>query len=563
VKGIAAILERGRAAYGRREWVDAFAAFEEADRQSPLEVADLERFSWSASLAARDEEFVKCLERLVQLHIDAGRCERAAIVAFWLGFRLISVGEGARGSGWLARAERLAERAGTDSVVRGYLLLPQCRRHQMAGDDEAARDVAARASQIGEQYGDVDLATFARAMEGRVLLAAGKVERGLSLLDECLLSAARPEVLPMVTGLVYCIAIASCQRVYAIDRAREWTRVLEGWCASQPQMVQFSTSCLVHRAEIMQLSGAWPEAIKEAERAALCCPPTMAPQDGADALYQQAEIRRLRGELVEAEELYRAASLRGREPQPGLSLLRAAQGQHEAAATTIRRVLGSITAPLDRARHLPAFVEITLGAGALEEARRGCEELAALASRFDTEVLRGMADHARGSVALAEGDPRSALAPLRSAFRIWQQVAAPYIAARIRVELGAACRALGDEDGARLEFEAAREVFEKLGAAADCAMASRALEAGPGGATLVRGKTAQGKVKSHAPSHGLTARELEVLRLVAQGKTNKTIAKELFLSEKTVDRHVSNIFAKVNVATRAAATAFAYEHDLI
>ncbi|MET0592592.1 MAG: LuxR C-terminal-related transcriptional regulator, partial [Polyangiaceae bacterium] len=510
---------------------------------------------WAAALAGLDEEFLKCLERLTQVHVDAGRYERAMIVAFWLSFRLISIGEGARGSGWLVRCERLAERTAPDSVVHGYLLLPACRRALAAGDFEAARDAVERAVQCAERCKDGDLATFARTMMGRVLVRSGDLARGLAVFDECILAIAGAQCSPMVAGLVYCTAIAVGQRVHALDRAREWTESLARWCREQPQLVTFSTTCLVHRAEILQLSGAWPEAIEEAERAALRCPPTMAPQDAADALYQQAEIRRLRGELAEAEELYRATSLKGREPQPGLSLLRAAQGQNEAAAVAIKRVLAGTIEPFERARHLPAYVEIMVGVGALEDARRGSDELGALATRYETEILRAMADHARGTVALAEGNAEGALVPLRAAFRAWQHVCAPYIAARIRVELAAACRALGDDEGARLEIEAALDVFEKLGAVVDRDAARQALaslhEKGPR------------RASSTPPAHGLTARELEVLRLVASGKTNKAIAKELFLSEKTVDRHVSNIFAKVNVATRAAATAYAYEHGLV
>jgi DNA-binding CsgD family transcriptional regulator len=281
----------------------------------------------------------------------------------------------------------------------------------------------------------------------------------------------------------------------------------------------------------------------------------MSPVEAADAFYQQAEVQRLRGEFGAAEELYRAASQRGREPQPGLSLLRLAQGKIDAAANAIHRVLGGATDPLDRARLLPAFVEILLAHGDVGEARKGSDELEAIAAQFDTEVLGAMASHARGSVLLAEGDAKGGVAPLRLAFQVWQRVGAPYIAARIRVELGRACRTLGDEDGARLELDAARQVFERLGAAADVTTLDAVL------ASATVATTA--RAKATASAHGLTGRELEVLRLVAAGKTNKAIAKELFLSEKTVDRHVSNIFAKVNVASRAAATAFAYENGLI
>lgn len=453
----------------------------------------------------------------------------------------------------MVRCERLLERIGPESAIHGYLLLRLCRRHLSAGEYDAAHAAATQAAMLGERFRDQDLCVMARSFVGRVLLGQGHIERGLAVLDECMLAVAEAEVSPHMPGLVYCIAIANCQRVYALDRAREWTSVLAAWCESQPQLVNFGISCLVHRAEMLQLSGAWAEAIAEARRAADRASPTVAAPEAADALYQQAEIHRLRGELAEAESLYREASQRGKEPQPGLALLRLAQGNSEAAAMAIRRVLDCATDRLDRARLIPAFVEISIAHRDLEEAQRGSDELQAIAAKCDTEVLRAMAAHARGSVLLAQGDAQGAVAPLRLAFQVWQHAGAPYVAARIRAELACAYRALGDEDGARLERDAAREVFERLGAAADLTALDAHAAPRP---TASRGK-------SLGPEHGLTARELEVLRLVASGKTNKAIAKQLFLSEKTVDRHVSNIFAKVNVASRAAATAYAYENGLV
>jgi len=555
VTDVATYLEQGRAAYARRAWADACAALTEADRVSPLGLPDLELLVWSVGLVGRDHECVKGLERLYQVYADDGRDEEAGKMAFWLSFRLLPMGETTRSSGWLVRCERHVERVGGDSVMHGYLRLPAGRRQLALGDHQAAETAALEAEAIGQRCHDRDLCVFARCFLGRVLIAQGRIERALAIIDECILAASSGELSHHLTGVIYCMAIANCQRVYAFDRAREWNAVLEAWCAAQPQLVTFATSCLVHRAEILQLSGAWGEAMEAAQNAADRVLPTMSPQDAADALYQQAEVQRMRGDLSAAEELYRAASERGREPQPGLALLRLAQGKTEAAANAIRRVVSAATEPLDRARLLPAFVEILLAHGEAEEARHASDELEAIAERFDTEVLGAMAAHARGSVLLAEGDAQGALAPLRSAFRVWHEAGAPYIAARIRVELGRACLLLGDEDGARLELDLASETFEKLGALTDRAAVANVL------ASATAAAAARGK--STAPAHGLTARELEVLRLVAAGKTNKAIAKELFLSEKTVDRHVSNIFAKVNVASRAAATAYAYEHKLV
>jgi ATP/maltotriose-dependent transcriptional regulator MalT len=305
-----------------------------------------------------------------------------------------------------------------------------------------------------------------------------------------------------------------------------------------------------HRAELLQLGGSWSEAIAEAQRASERVATKAEWKTAADAYYQQGEVHRLRGDFPAAERDYRSASERGREAQPGMALLRLAQGRPADAVAAIRGALSASSHlshdRMERARLLPAAVDIALAAGDLDDARGACRELEQIAADFGTEVLGAMAEHARGAVELAGGDAAAALGPLRRAFRVWHEAGAPYIAARLRVLIARACRALGDRDTATLELDLARDVFERLGAAPDLA----ALAADDPRAVTAR-------------SDGLSPRELEVLRLVATGKTNKDIAKQLFLSEKTVDRHVSNIFTKVNVASRAAATAYAYQRGLV
>jgi DNA-binding NarL/FixJ family response regulator len=297
----------------------------------------------------------------------------------------------------------------------------------------------------------------------------------------------------------------------------------------------------------MQLGGAWCEATDEirqvSERRTNADPEVF-----GDACYQEAELLRLRGDFEKAERAYRLASENGCDPQPGLALLRLVQRQKERAVSAIRRVLSTTTVKWRRARLLPAFIEIMLSAGQIDEARVACQELEGIARDFGTEIIGAMAAHARGAVLVAEGDHRGAIEPLRRALGVWQRAKAPYIAARIRVLLGDALFALGDHDGAELERAAARKVFEELGAAPDLTALDAAHEAASTGRPAL---------------HKLSRRELEVLRLLASGKTNKAIARTLFVSERTVDRHVSNIFTKIGVATRAAATAFAYEHKLV
>jgi DNA-binding CsgD family transcriptional regulator len=539
-------LRRGREAYARRAWGEAYQALSQADLDSPLDTEDLERLAWSAALLGREDDRDAVLERLHRALLDAGECVKAARAAFWLGFRLLSLGELGRATGWLSRAERLLAREGRPCVEQGYLLLPAAHHRLATGDCEGAFTIGSEALVVAERFGESDLLALARSVQGRARLKQGRIRDGFVFLDEAMLAATTGDLSPVVTGIIYCSVIDCCQRVYAVDRAREWTSALTKWCESQSELVSFTGSCMVHRAEILELHGLWSDASEEASRAVERLSLGPDPTATAAACYQRGELHRLRGEFAEAEDAYRRANDLGREPQPGLSLLRLAQGGGDAAASTIRRAVAATGDRLQRLRLLPALVEILLAVGEVDEARVASAELAEIAASLDSEVPEAMAAHARGEVQLAEGDPRAALEPLRHAFDVWQRVGAPYIAARIRMSIGMACRALGDQEGARLELDAARAVFEKLGARPDLGRLDGLTSKSP-----------------PADAKGLSARELQVLSLVASGKTNKVIARELFLSEKTVDRHVSNIFVKLGVSSRAAAASYAHVHRLI
>jgi DNA-binding CsgD family transcriptional regulator/tetratricopeptide (TPR) repeat protein len=538
-------LDRGRQLYRQRTWADAYQALSLADRETPLEAEDLDLLAMAAYLTGRDDEYLSTLERAHHAHLNAGQFARAVRSAFWLGFRLLMRDETGRATGWFGRAQRLLERDARECAERGYLLTPVVEQRLAAGDFEAAYAAAADAAAIGERCGDPDLIACARHQQGRVRLQQGQVETGLALLDETMVMVTAGELSPLVTGLMYCSVINACQQVYAIDRSREWTAALAHWCEGQPDMVAFAGVCQVHRAEIMQLQGAWPDAIEAAQRA--CARSQGVDQRAAAAaFYQQAEVHRLKGELAAAEEAYRSASRLGLEPQPGLALLRLVQGRTDAAAAAIRRAAGATTDRLKRMSLLPGYIEIMLAAGDVKDARNASRELDEIARSFYTGVPGAIAAQACGAVDLAEGDAQAALGPLRRAFDVWQGVKAPYAAARVRVLIGLACRALGDEDGADLEIDAARSAFARLGATPDLARIDSLMKGAPSG---------------HSP--GLTPRELQVLRLVATGETNKAIASELSLSEKTIDRHVSNILTKLDVTSRTAATTFAYTHKLI
>jgi ATP/maltotriose-dependent transcriptional regulator MalT len=541
----ARLLARGRQQYEERAWRDAYDALAQADEAGALEAADVELLATSAYMLGRDDEWMRGLERAHRLHVDTGDVQRAVRCAFWIGTNLALRGETGGASGWLGRAQRLLEREGQDCVERGYLLVIEWLQLIAAGDYAAAFDSASAAAAIAQRFDDADLFAFAVMDQGQLLIKDGRVKEGLAHLDEAMVAATSGELSPIATGLVYCNVIAVCQEVYEVRRAAEWTTALTRWCEQQPDMVAFTGRCLVHRAEILQLQGAWGDALEEARRAGRRFVETMSPTAGL-ALYREAELLRLRGEFAAAEEAYREASRTGWEPQPGLAQLRLAQGRHDSATAAIRRATGEASDPLRRAGLLAASAEIMLAVGNLDEAGAACRELAEIAAGYESELLAAMSEYACGAVELADGNPGSALPVLRHAVERWHELGARYEAARARVLIGQACRALGDEDSANLEVEAARDVFARLGAHPDLArLNTLAASAEP------------------LNAHGLTRRELQVLRLVAAGETNKGIAAELVVSERTIDRHVSNILTKLDVSSRAAATAYAYEHELV
>jgi DNA-binding NarL/FixJ family response regulator len=545
-EGSSGQLERGRRAYAARRWLDAYTELLRADREASLGAEDLELLATAAYMLGRDGDYRQVLARAHRAHQEEGDPRRAVRCAFWAGLSLLLSGELGPAMGWFGRAQRLLDREGRECVEQGYLLIPALLGHVAGGDDEAASAAAAEAAEIGARFGDPDLLALVVQEQGHALVRQGRAEEGLRLIDEAMVAVTAGDLSPIVTGLIYCNTIAFCQSVFELRRAREWTSALSAWVEGQPDMVAHTGLCLVHRAEIMELQGEWEAALEEARRAGERFELETGTGHGiGTALYRQGEVCRLRGDLAAAENAYREASRHGWEPQPGLALLRLAQGDRDVATAAISRVLGATSVRLKRARVLPAYIEIMLAAGQVEEADRASRELQDLADAQDSHVLRALAARARGEVTLAEGDAQAALVELLRAADGWRELDAPYETARVRVLTGLACRELGDTDTAALELEAARATFEALGAAPDLARVDSLLKTPP------------------VDAHGLTARELQVLRLLAAGRSNKAIAAELTLSKRTIDRHVSNIFRKLRVSSRAAATAYGYEHGLI
>jgi len=533
-------LERGRQRYAARAWTDSYDSLSAADRVAPLEAEDVELLATSAYMLGADTAYVAALERAHHAYLERKQGRPAARAAFWIAINLSIRGEAGGARGWLGRARRLVDREPEDCVELGYLVLADMLGHAAAGDADAAIAAGREAIAIADRFGDADLFALAAEDLGGLLIKGGRVAEGLGLLDEAMVAVTAGELSPMINGFVYCGVILGCQAAYEPRRAQEWTAALSRWCEDQPDLVSFTGTCMVHRSEIMQLHGAWPDALHEARRAAERCSRANNDRVAAYARYREGEVYRLRGEFAAAEAAYREAHRGGYEPQPGLALLRLAQGNGAAAAAAIRRVAGETSDEPRRAAVLPAAVEILLASGDIEAARGACKELEALAERWTGTMIGATAAHARGAVALADGDAAAALVALREATRAWRELDAPYEAARAQVLIGTACRALGDDDAAVLELSAAREVFSQLEAAPEL-----------------------DRIAASRDTHGLTLRELEVLRLVAAGRSNREIAAALVISEHTVARHLQNIFAKLNVPSRTAATAFAFAHDLL
>ena len=536
--------ERARGSFERRLWGDAFTDLSAAHREGVSGAEDLERLAVAAYMVGRDDA---CEEAWIAAHhawLRRGEPERAAGCAFWQALGLFFRGDLAPAMGWVARGGRLLEDSRRDSVEQAWLRMLKALPLLFEGDADAAYSSFLEAGEIAERFADPDATAFARLGWGYSLILQGRVAEGMALLDEVMVSVTADEVAPMLAGIAYCQVIALCQAVFDLRRAREWTEAFTHWCDSQPDLVPFRGNCLVHRCEIFQLQGAWTDALNSARRACewLAGPPAW--DALGSAYYQLAEIQRLRGELAEAEQSYRQASLAGRDPEPGMSLLRLAQGRVDLALPAIRRALEEAQDPIARSRLLPACVEVMLEAEDVRSARAAADELAGIAAQFDAAYLNGLAAHASGAVLLAEGDPRAALTKLRTAQRSWSDLEAPHQAGRVRLLIAVACRELGDGASAQLEFEAARRVLEELGAAPDLERLARL-------------------AGSSRPGGPLSRRESEVLTLVAAGKTNRAIAAELFISEKTVARHVSNIFTKLQLSSRAEATAYAYKHGLV
>lgn len=526
------------------DWDAAYRQLESADKGAALSADDLERLAVAAYLTGRDEHSLAAWTRAHQAHRHHGEEARASRCAFWIGMVSVLRGEMAQANGWFGRAGRCI--TGLDCVEEGYLLLPVGLAARDQGAMIQANSAFSDAAAVADRFDEVDLTALARMGQGQCRVALGDITGGVAVLDEVMVSVQAGEVTAIPAGIVYCAVVEVCHAIFDLRRAMEWTAALHDWCSTQPGMVSYRGQCLVHRSQLLQLQGEWTAAMAEAEQACQrLSRPSAQPAIG-EAYYQRAELHRLRGDSDQAEQDYRVAATWGRVPQPGMALLRLQQGNVDHAQSTIRRVLAEPVSRLDRAHLLAAGTEILLAVGDVAAARAATAELRELAESAESAQLTAVAAHADGAVLLREGNLAAAMSSLRHSCSVWHELDATFEAARVRVLIGSACLQQGDADSAASEFDAARSVFARLGAKPQLARLAALLDT-PDMATI---------------STGLTRREVEVLQLLASGRSNADIAAELVISPHTVARHVQNIFVKLDVGSRTAAAAFAFHHGL-
>jgi len=565
---VATRLSRARELHLQSRWAEACDEFATADQLEPLAADDLEALAEASQVLGRGEEAIATLRRAFQARMEAGEIDRAVTSAFWRWQALIINGEFARANGWLAQVRSLAQKhrtpevpAGEDSGAQpllahpdrslpisdnGWFLVADAYSLIAAADYAAAVQLLQLAAEVGSRLGQIDLVAFATMIRGRALIKSGRLKEGISGLDEAMLLVVDRDTSPRATSMLYCSAIGTCQEAREFARAREWTLALSAWLDSLPQLGgAYFGDCRIYRSCLMRLSGDWREAL--AEVAMVCDDLTrgFGQRIAGHAFYELGETHRLLGS-PEAEDAYRRAAECGAAIQPGLAMLRLAQDDVHAAVVGIRRALTETQGKLERLGLLSACVTIMLAAGNVDAARAAVDEMELIAEVYDTPAVQIEVDAAKGAVALDEGDVATALPLLRSAARWWREIEAPYAVATLSVLIALACRAMGDDEAAQLELQSARATFSRLGARPDLHRVETLLNP-----------------SQPVSSHGLTARETQVLKLIAAGKTNHAIASELFLSERTVHRHVTNIFDKLGVRSRTAAASYGIQHHIV
>ncbi len=525
-------LTQARQAYAAQDWAIAASHFDAVatDRLTPDDLAAYADAVW---WLGRIEDNLRLNAVACDAFLAHSRPVDAARAAMVLGVFHLARGDEPQGMGWIGRTGRLLEGI-AESPVHGYLLhITEVETSLLAGQPAAAVDAARRIQDLGHRLDQPDLVALGLNGEGRALIRSGHVVDGLKLLDEAMVAVLDGRLAPFASGTLYCHTIAACHEVADLRRMTRWIELTERWLATFPAAVAFGGLCAVHRAQLHLFRAEWDEAERKALQVGTDLDANRVDY-AAEAWYVVAEARRLRGD-PSAADAYDQAHARGRDPQPGRALLRLRDGDAAGAATSVRAALTAVGPdPLRRASLCAAAVDIALAAGRLDDAAVAAAELAETASVYATSGLQAMAAAACGAVLLAEDRPEEALPVLRDACRRYLDLGAPYDVAGTSVRLADAYRALGDGASAAAEVARAEATYQRLGA----------------------------HRRARESPDGLTRRECEVLSRVADGLSNRQIGEALYISDRTVARHLTNIFTKIGVASRTQAARYAIDHGL-
>jgi DNA-binding CsgD family transcriptional regulator len=514
-----------------------------AERElSSLSAAELDRFGESLFWLDRPDDSITVLGRAFRAHVADGNHVGAARAAWQLFYDHALVGEMALANGWLERTRRETDHA-KDPAVSGFLAVAESDVAAAAGALEDAVTHAERAVELGRGTGHADLTAMALQAKGRALVACGRFDDGLTALDEAMVAVVNGELTPLFTGWVYCNALSACHDLADLTRAIEWSDSAMRWCDDLREGRLYPGICRLHVVELATLRGTWDSAAVMAQQA--CDELTSHdPRYAGEAHYLIGELHRMAGDLDLGEEAFTRAHQLGRVPQPGLARVRLAQGRLDAAVNGLQLALEPPPqAPLRRTELLATLVEAHLAAGDIEAADTAAAAMADVVGAAGSTYLDAVKQITEAGVLLARGDALAACRRAGEAVERFQGLGLPYDEARAREIRGAAALVIDELDTAQLELAAARETYQRLGAEPDERRVAALL--------------------GEAPASPLSSREIEVLRLVARGGTNKQVAGELVVSEHTVARHLSNIYTKLGVGSRSAATAWAHERSLI
>jgi DNA-binding NarL/FixJ family response regulator len=533
-------LRAAHEAYKRRDWAAAYRGYGDLYGTVSLTGEELYLFAHAAWWLGHIREMLRLCEESHATFLAEGRVERAAMVALETAFQWFLCGKPELGSGWLSRARRLLESL-PQCLGHAWLVELEANERAAAGDIEGALAGARRLQDFAVQLDEPALTSFGLALEGRLMVRRGDVERGFGLLDEAMLAVLAGRIAPAEAGNLYCQMMSICHDVADFRRAQHWTEIVERWCDGLSGAPMFLGICRVHQSQLLRMRGEWTTAAELAAAAARDLA-ELNVEAAAEAQYEMAQCHRLRGSWDKARACYDAAAALGRSPHPGLALLELAQGRKEQAHEALSRCLAAEADPFRRARLLVAQVEVACRRGDDDTAAAAAAAMEDIAGTYSTDGFRAWAAQVRGMVLICSGQSREAVAPLRSALATSTALGSRFEAANLHSLLGRALATIGDESAAQAQLEAARSAYAELGVAPVVPwLADTPAESAPG---------------------GLTTREAEVLGAIADGLTNRQVAAHLVISEKTVARHLANVYTKLGVANRTAAAAWAHQHPV-